>query len=293
MGRSCRADISTKPLILLDNAIWHGFCSVNDELDGLGRSNGSGTKPGIRAMENAQLIGLSRQMALQRQMDVVANNMANLNTTGFKAEQLLFEEYQMPVAKDRDFAFADQRLSFTEDWTTIHDMSAGAVTDTGNPLDVALDGEGFITVQTPDGERYTKAGSLAIDATGTLVDLQGNPVMSELGPIHFTATETDISISADGTIASSEGIKGKLKVVEFADPQAATREGNNLWAGGDPQPATETRVVQGAVEKSNVSGIAEMTEMIRVQRAYESAASMQDKQDEMRRTAIQRLAQAA
>jgi flagellar basal-body rod protein FlgF len=276
-------------LIFHGFAVWHGFCSVNGEPDGLGRSDGSGTEPGIRAMENAQLIGLSRQMALQRQMDVVANNIANLNTTGFKAEQLLFEEYLMPVARDRDFAFADQRLSFTDDWTTIHDMTAGAITETGNPLDVALDGEGFLTVQTPQGERYTKAGSMAIDPTGTLVDLMGNPVLSELGPIHFTPAETDISISADGTIASSEGIRGKLKIVEFADPQAATREGNSLWAGGNPQLATQTRVVQGAIEKSNVSGIAGMTEMIRVQRAYESAASMQDRQDEMRRSAIQRL----
>jgi flagellar basal-body rod protein FlgF len=276
-------------LIFHGFAVWHGFCSVNGEPDGLGRSDGSGTEPGIRAMENAQLIGLSRQMALQRQMDVVANNIANLNTTGFKAEQLLFEEYLMPVARDRDFAFADQRLSFTDDWTTIHDMTAGAVTETGNPLDVALDGEGFLSVQTPQGERYTKAGSMAIDSTGTLVDLTGNPVLSELGPVHFTPTETDISITADGTIASSEGIRGKLKIVEFADPQAATREGNSLWAGGNPQLATPTRVVQGALEKSNVSGIAGMTEMIRVQRAYESAASMQDRQDEMRRSAIQRL----
>lgn len=240
-------------------------------------------------MENAQLISLSRQMALQRQMDVVANNIANLNTTGFKAEQLLFEEYMMPVARDRDFAFSDQRLSFTQDWSTVHDMSGGTVTNTGNPLDLALDGEGFLAVQTPGGERFTKAGSLAIDATGTLVDLNGNPVMSELGFITFTPTETDISIGADGSIASSEGNKGKLKLVEFADPQGATREGNSLWAGGDPQTATQTRVLQGALEKSNVSGIAEMTEMIRVQRAYQSVASMQEKQDDMRRNAIQRL----
>jgi len=240
-------------------------------------------------MENAQLIGLSRQIGLQRQMDVVANNIANLNTTGFKAEQLLFEEYKMPVAKDRDFPFADQRLSYTEDWATIHNMATGAVTDTGNPLDVALDGEGFLAVQTPQGERYTKAGSMAIDTTGTLVDLQGNPVMSEQGPIRFNPAETDITIAADGTVASSAGGKGKLKIVEFADPQAALRDGNNLWSGGNPQAATQTRVVQGAIEKSNVSGVAEITEMIRVQRAYESAASMQDRQDEMRRSAIQRL----
>jgi flagellar basal-body rod protein FlgF len=252
-----------------------------------------GLNRGIRAVENAQLIGLSRQMGLQRQMDVVANNIANLNTAGFKAEQLLFEEYKMPVAKDRDFPMLDQRLSYTEDWATIHDMSSGAQITTGNPLDVALEGEGFLTVETAEGERYTRSGALAIDASGMLVDMQGNPVMGENGPIQFTAADTGISITADGTVATDQGSKGRLKIVEFADPQAATREGNNLWAANDAQPATQTRVVQGAIEKSNVSGISEMTEMIRVQRAYESAASMQEKQDEMRRNAIQRLAQVA
>lgn len=240
-------------------------------------------------MENAQLIGLSRQMALQRQMDVVANNIANLNTTGFKAEQLLFEEYRMPVARDRDFPMLDQRLSYTLDWSTIHDMSSGTIMTTGNPLDVALEGEGFLVVETPEGERYTRSGSLAIAADGTLVDLMGNPVLSDGGPITFTPADSDITIGADGSIASSEGIKGRLRIVEFADAQAATREGSNLWAGDNPLAATETRVVQGALEKSNVSGIAEMTEMIRVQRAYASLASMQEKQDDMRRNAIQRL----
>jgi flagellar basal-body rod protein FlgF len=240
-------------------------------------------------MENAQLIGLSRQVALQRQMDVVANNIANLNTTGFKAEQLLFEEYKMPVARDRDFPMLDQRLSYTLDWSTVHDMSTGAIMTTGNPLDVALEGEGFLVVETPQGERYTRSGSLAIAADGTLVDLMGNPVLSDAGPITFSAADSDITIGADGSIASSEGLKGRLRVVEFSDAQAATREGNNLWAGENPQPATDTRVLQGALEKSNVSGIAEMTEMIRVQRAYESLASMQEKQDDMRRSAIQRL----
>jgi flagellar basal-body rod protein FlgF len=244
-------------------------------------------------MENAQLIGLSRQMALQRQMDVVANNIANLNTSGFKAEKLLFEEYMMPVARDRDFAFSDQRLSFTQDWATIHDMSVGTLTSTGNPLDVALEGEGFLVVETAQGERYTKSGALAINANGTLVDMSGNPVLSEQGQVQFTPTESEISIGADGTISTSEGTKGRLRVVEFADPQAATRDGNNLWSGGDPQLATETRVVQGAIEKSNVSGVAEMTQMIRIQRAYQSAASMSERQDDMRRSAIQRLGQLA
>lgn len=240
-------------------------------------------------MENAQLIGLSRQMALQRQMDVVANNIANINTTGFKSEQLLFEEYLGPVARDRDFAFPDQQLSFTEDWTTIHDMSMGAITQTGNPLDVAIEGDGFLVVQTPQGERWTKAGSLAIDASGMLVSLDGDAVMGEGGQIRFGASETDIVIAEDGTVSSSAGQKGKLRLVEFADPQETVRDGNNLFSGGTPLPATATRVMQGALEKSNVSGIGEMTEMIRVQRAYQSLASVLQQQDDMRRSAIQRL----
>ncbi|HEY8575498.1 MAG TPA: flagellar basal-body rod protein FlgF [Devosia sp.] len=240
-------------------------------------------------IENAQLISLSRQIALQRQTDVVANNMANINTTGFKGEQVLFEEYVMPVARDRDFPRLDQPLSYVQDWATIHDLSGGAMVQTGSELDVGLNGDGFFAVQTPAGERWTKAGSFQLSANGTLVDASGNPVLGEGGPIQFGPEETGILIASDGSISTSAGQKGRLRLVEFTDPQALTREGNNLWAGGTPAAATGTRAMQGFVEKSNVSGVAEMAEMIRVQRAYESAASLASKQDELRRSAIQRL----
>ncbi|HEV7292963.1 MAG TPA: flagellar basal-body rod protein FlgF [Devosia sp.] len=240
-------------------------------------------------MENAQLISLSRQMALQRQMDVVANNMANINTSGFKAENILFEEYVMPVARNRDFQRLDQPLSYVQDWTTVHDLSAGAMVQTGNELDVALSGDGFFAIETPAGERWSKSGSFQINANGTLVDLNGNAVLGEGGPIQFGPEETGILIAADGSISTSQGPKGRLRLVEFADPQELTREGSNLFAGGTPVAATETRTMQGFVERSNVSGVSEMAEMIRVTRAYESAASMNQRQDEMRRTAIQRL----
>jgi flagellar basal-body rod protein FlgF len=240
-------------------------------------------------IENAQLISLSRQMALQRQMDVVANNMANINTSGFKAENILFEEYVMPVARNRDFQRLDQPLSYVQDWTTVHDLSAGAMVQTGNELDVALSGDGFFAIETPAGERWSKSGSFQINANGTLVDLNGNAVLGEGGPIQFGPEETGILIAADGSISTSQGPKGRLRLVEFADPQELTREGSNLFAGGTPVAATETRTMQGFVERSNVSGVSEMAEMIRVTRAYESAASMNQRQDEMRRTAIQRL----
>src|SRR5262249_27306549 len=137
----------------------------------LGRWCRSGDNERGRAlMENAQLISLSRQIALQRQMDVVANNMANINTTGFKSENLLFQDYLMPVASDNDYTGSDSLLHYPEDWSSVHDLSAGAIEQTGNPLDFALSGDGFLSIQTPAGTRYTRAGSLTLDATGTLVD---------------------------------------------------------------------------------------------------------------------------
>ena len=240
-------------------------------------------------MENAQLISLSKQIALQRQMDVVANNLANINTTGFKAENILFEEYKSPTARDRDFAFKDQILSYTQDWATVRDMTQGAFQQTGNPFDLALAGDGYFAVQTPAGERYTKSGSFQLAPDGTLVDLSGNPVLTESGPIKFTGATDDITINADGSITTSQGGRGKLRVVEFADAQAIEHTGGNLFTGTGANAAANTRVIQGVVEKSNVSGVSEMAEMIRVSRAYESLSSLMQQQNDLRRTAIQRL----
>ncbi|MBN9348450.1 MAG: flagellar basal-body rod protein FlgF [Devosia sp.] len=240
-------------------------------------------------MENAQLVTLSRQIALQHQMDVVANNMANINTTGFKASDLMFEDYLMPVARDNDFAGMDRRVHFTQDWTTMHDMSAGSVEQTGDPLDVALMGDGFLTVDTPAGERYTRAGALTIDANGTLVDLNGNPVLGTSGAIKFDDSDIDITIGSDGTVATNNGAKGKLAIAQFIDPQILVREGDNYFSGPAGNAPVTTRVMQGAIERSNVSGVTELTTMIRVQRAYQSLASLMQKQDELRGTAIQRL----
>lgn len=240
-------------------------------------------------MENAQLISLSRQIALQRQMDVVANNLANITTTGFKASDLMFEDYLMPVARDNDYGGFDRSLHYTQDWSTVHDMTAGAIEQTGNPLDVALMGDGFLSVETAAGPRYTRSGALQIDAGGTLVDLNGNPVLGEGGPIKFSDSDTDITIAADGAISTNNGEKGKLAITEFADVQSLAREGDNYFSGQGGVAAVDTRLMQGSIERSNVSGVTELTSMIRVQRAYQSLASMMQRQDELRSTAIQRL----
>lgn len=253
-------------------------------------------------MENTLLIGLSKQVALRRELDVVSNNVANINTTGFKADQAVFEEYLMPVARADDFVGRDRRLSYTQDRATWHDMGQGSVQMTGNPLDVAVDGNAFLTVQTPRGERYTRNGAMQINAQGQLVTSEGYPVLGANGPIVFQRDDSGISISADGTISVREGInatvdsvRGRLRLATFAQPQQLTKDGSSTFvapAGVVPQPAAEgTRVVQGAIEKSNVRAVVEMTRMIEVTRAYSQLASLLQQQGDLRKTAIERLAE--
>ena len=247
---------------------------------------------GLRNMENAPLIGLSRQIALRRQLDVVANNLANINTVGFKAEKMLFEDYVMPLASDETFPMSDRDVHYTADWATLHDLKAGDIDQTGGTFDVALDGPGFLTVQTANGLAYTRNGAMHLDAGGMLVTADGDPILSEGGPVTFAPNETDISIGSDGAILSSAGSKGRLAVVEFNNPQTLTHIGSSLYSasGADPgQSASETRVHHGMLERSNVSGVAETAEMIRINRSYELVAQFVQRQDELRRSAIRKL----
>ena len=115
-----------------------------------------------------------------------------MNTTGFKADGAVFEEFLMPVARHGGFQGNDQRLSFVQDRATWHDFSHGPIEQTGNPLDVAIDGDAFLVVQTPRGERYTRNGALQINATGQLVTSDGDRVLGDGGPIQFQPTDSDI-----------------------------------------------------------------------------------------------------
>jgi flagellar basal-body rod protein FlgF len=251
-------------------------------------------------MENGSLVGLSRQIALQRELDVVANNIANLNTTGFKADNVVFQEYLMPGASANQFAAADRRVSFVQDRATWLDLSQGPVQQTGNPLDVAISGNAFLAIQTPRGERYTRNGALQINNAGELVTSEGHKVIGENGPIVLQANDRAISISTDGTISVREGrnttdsLRGKLKLVTFNQPQRLQKDGTSAYAapaGVQAQPATQVRVVQGNIEKSNVRSVVEMTRMVEVTRTYTQIASMLQQQGDMRRTAIEKLAE--
>ncbi|HVX98285.1 MAG TPA: flagellar basal-body rod protein FlgF [Pseudorhodoplanes sp.] len=252
-------------------------------------------------MENVLLIGLSRQMSLHREIDVVANNIANLNTTGFKADNAVFEEYLMPGARAGQFAPPDRRMSYVQDRQTWHDLSQGPVEATGNPLDVAIDGEGFLVVQTPRGERYTRNGALQLNANGQLVTSEGYAVMGEAGPITLQSTDKDIMITREGTITVREGanttsdaIRGKLRLVTFAPNQPLRKDAGSTFAaaqGVQPQPVASPRIVQGSIEKSNVRSIVEMTRMIEVTRNYTQVANILQTQNDMRRNAIDKLAE--
>ena len=130
-------------------------------------------------MENAQLVGLARQGTLSRQLDLIANNLANIDTGGFKAQKLVFKEQQMPGAQDNSFLKPDRPISFVVDDRNIVDYSPGATQETGNPLDVAMSGSGWFAVQTPAGERYTRNGSFAINSQGQLVNQSKYPVLTD------------------------------------------------------------------------------------------------------------------
>ena len=252
-------------------------------------------------MENALLLGLSRQVALGRELETVANNLANINTTGYKADRTIFEQFLMPLASADDLPAASRQLSFVRDRATWHNMSTGPILRTGSPLDVAIDGDGFLVVQTPRGQRYTRNGALSLNATGQLVTSEGYQVMGDGGPIQFQQNDHDIVISPNGIITVKEGAspteaqRGRLQVAGFAQPTLLQKDGsstfmppNGVTAGPAPQG---TRVIQGAIEKSNVNAIAEMARMIKVTRSYSDVAAILQQEGDLRRGALQQLSQ--
>jgi flagellar basal-body rod protein FlgF len=248
-------------------------------------------------MENTLLVALSRQMALRNELDVVANNMANVNTRGFRREEMTFQEYLMPVASADGFPPPDQKLSYVEDLSTFHDFTKGPLEQTGNPLDVSLNDDAFFAVGTPGGggERYTRNGAFQIDKDGHLVTGDGLAVMGESGPITLDPQDPQINIAEDGTVSDKNGTRGRLKVVSFADPQKLTKQGASLFAApADQAPQTlgheAVRVMQGVAEGSNVRPVLEMSRMIEINRAYSSLAALIQHNDDLRKTAVERLA---
>jgi flagellar basal-body rod protein FlgF len=244
-------------------------------------------------VENAQLVGLSRQMSLRRELEVIANNLANLGTAGFKNEQIKFSEYLMPVASAETFPNnRDKRLSYVEDRATWQDFAPGPVQITDNQFDLAVDGDAFFAVQTPEGVRYTRNGQFQLDTQGTLVTNEGYPVLSTSGPIQFADTETAVTFGKDGTVSTDQGPRGRLLLTRFADPQSLVPEGSSMFRaeglGAELAPG-QGGIQQYAIEKSNVQAVVETTRLVEISRAYQSLSKMMERGDELRRTAIERL----
>jgi flagellar basal-body rod protein FlgF len=252
-------------------------------------------------MENALLIGLSRQMALGHELDIIANNVANIDTTGYKADNAAFGEYLMSRASDRQFTGGDRRVSFVQDRASWIDLSEGAIQKTGNPLDIAISGDGYLTVQTPRGLRYTRNGALEINATGQLVTNDGNAVMGDSGPITFQLGDHDVSVSPSGIITALNGTdtqdspRGRLQLVGFDQPQLLQKDGSSTFTAptgvNATAPPPATRLVQGAIEKSNVNAVAEMARMIQITRNYTDIAAILQQQGDQRRNALSQLSQ--
>lgn len=244
-------------------------------------------------MENAQLVSLSRQLSLRRELDVIANNVANMTTTGFKREAILYQEIKNPPARVNTFQNPDRPVSFVVDWASMHDLSEGAIDTTNNPTDVAIRGDEnvFLVVQTPGGERYTRSGALQINAAGALVTHDGHPVLGDGGPIQFGPAERNLTIARDGTISTNEGLRGRLRLARFENRQSLQKEGQNLFSATVPAQTADNRVsiMQGSLERSNVKPVVEISRMIELSRAYDSITQTVQRTDELRRTAIERL----
>lgn len=237
-------------------------------------------------MENVAYIGLSQQMALHRLMDVTANNMANMNTPGFKSQNVLFKEY---INKSQDTSDA---ISQVQDYGTYHDVSQGTLTRTSNKLDLAIQGEGYFGVQTTRGIRYTRDGAFSLNNKGEIVTQSGLPVLNEVNrPLTVQKGAARILINEDGTVSTEKGNIGKIKLAVFNDPQGLIPIGDNLYDAQDAQeqPVEKPQILQGMLENSNVQPIVEMNKMIEILRMYQAAQNMLMTDHERMRGTIQRL----
>lgn len=241
-------------------------------------------------MDNTLLLGLQAQRVLQRRMDMTANNLANVATSGFKADSLVMEFEDGTSAHALD---EPEDIYFVRDVTLMRDMGQGPIAMTGNPLDVALEGAGFFMVEGPSGPLYTRDGALSLTGDGRLVTSDGRAVLNSGGaPIVFDPQGESPVIGRDGAIRVAGVEAGRLGVARFAAPSALSKVGDNLWdAQGQPSQAFEGVVVQGALEGSNVRPVIELTRLIEISRAYQSAARMVSGADELRQRAIQTLGQ--
>nr|WP_319947377.1 flagellar hook-basal body complex protein [uncultured Shimia sp.] len=232
-------------------------------------------------MENASYTTLTRQAGLLREMSVVANNIANASTTGFRQDGMVFSEFVSRTG-DRD------SLSMATANVQSNSMVQGALTRTGGTFDMAIEGEGFFMVQTPEGERLTRAGSFTPNAQGDLVTLDGMPVLDVGGaPVFVPPSGGDIAVAPDGTLSADGKPITQIGIFMPDENANLVREGGvRFRVNGDVEFSETSKVVQGFLESSNVDAVTQLARMIEVQRAYEMGQGFLESENERIRTAL-------
>ncbi|MGQ0564897.1 MAG: flagellar hook-basal body complex protein [Gemmobacter sp.] len=235
-------------------------------------------------MDAAVYATLTRQSGLMREMQVVANNIANLSTTGYRREGVVFSEYVVRMDQGASLSMANA--------TGRHiDLSQGATVQTGGTFDLAIQGEGFFLIETPEGQRLTRAGSFTPNAEGELVTMEGHRLLDAGGaPMQVPAGAGPVGIGADGTVSAGGQPVGRVGLWRPADPLDLVHRSGTLFAAeGGVEPAEEASVMQGFLEESNVNPVSEIARMIIVQRAYEAGQAFLDREDARVRGVIQAL----
>jgi flagellar basal-body rod protein FlgF len=211
---------------------------------------------------------LSGAIAQEQALDVISNNVANINTTGFKQDRISFREVQASLPENRS---TEDRQTVVD--AVLPDMSGGPLRVTGNALDVAATGDGFFAIATPAGERYTRAGNFTIDSNGRLATHDGNLVLGQGGPIEIGtgADAKHVNIDDEGNVIRDGAQVDRLRMVRFDNPAALVREGGSNWNASTQVPnEVDANVASGTLEHSNVSAVHGMTQLIQVSRAYET-----------------------
>lgn len=242
-------------------------------------------------MDNTLLITLSAQNALTRQMEVAANNMANVTTTGYKSQTVLFEPIAKKPASIKEYP---NTVEFVRDYSIAHDFRPGVLQRTDNSLDIALTGDGYFAINAKGGVSYSRDGRLSLDTNGRLINHDGAPVLDIAGQeITIDSNQGEPVIGQDGTITQNGAQIGQIGVFSFARPGALDKIGDNLLRAnqmsGQAAPAQNFEVVQGMLEGSNVVAIQELTKIMEISRAFERATKLQKQAEELRSKAIDRL----
>lgn len=232
-------------------------------------------------MDSASYTALSRQIGLWREMSLVANNIANSATTGYRQEGLIFSEFIKASPDGRSLSMGHGNTRNTS-------FVQGALTQTGGAFDFAIEGDGFFLVETPAGERLTRAGSFSTNAEGDLVTPDGFRVLDAGGaPVFVPPDAGRIAVAEDGTISADGRLLGQIGLVQPVDPAAMTREDGVMFvAEAGFEPAENARMLQGFTENSNVDAITALARMIEVQRAYELGQSFLDSENQRVRDAL-------